>query len=283
MITFHGKSFPWKFIYVTVLVCNFILFYDRSFRVCKAIADLQEELIGWPDNPRKVAQAFYQIDHFPGVIGAIDGTHVLMCPPEKDEQEYLNRHSTHSFNVCAVAGPTYMFYYVNSGTPGRSHDGGVLRRTTLWRQWEVEKFRPFHGAVILGDSAYPLTDWMMTPFRNIERRPLTSAQKRYQTAHARTRSVVERAFGVLKMRFRALFKSGLRVMGMMYGADIITACVILHNLCIAHNDNISDFLRDLHDHFPPPPSRLNVHTTHGRRAEQDDGVIRRENIVQSFQ
>lgn len=243
---------------------------------------LQEELIGWPENARQVASAFYKIAKFPGVVGAIDGTHVEVTPPKKDEQEYLNRHSTHSFNVCAVAGPNYMFYYLNSGTPGRSHDSGVLRRTSLWRQWEVEKYRPFYGAVILGDAAYSLTDWMMTPFRHTVNNTLTQAQKHYQLSHAKTRCVVERAFGVLKMRFRALFKSGLRVMGMNYAADIITACVILHNLCIAHKDNLTDFLRDFEEHFPPGPPATTEERSQRRARPEQEGIARRNYIAQSF-
>lgn len=279
--------------YVIVIKWQMYWFIFNKFftfhRVCKAIVDIQEDMIGWPENPGQVARAFYNIANFPGVVGVIDGTHIEYTPPILHEQEYVNRHQTHSFNMCAVSGPTYMFYYVNSATPGRSHDSGVLRRTMLWQQWEVEKYRPFHGAVILGDSAYTLTDWMMTPFRVSGLRPLTQAQKAYQKAHVKTRTVVERAFGILKMRFRALFKSGLRVMSMNYAADIITACVILHNLCIAHNDNVTEFLENLEEHFPTVPRAIPVTDkdaqeaqTRRRRRIESEGNTRRNQIVQSF-
>ncbi|TKR83196.1 hypothetical protein L596_016823 [Steinernema carpocapsae] len=49
-------------------------------------------------------------------------------------------------------------------------------------------------------------------------------------AHARTRSVVERAFGVLKGRFQCLF--GLRVNTPEYSAEVIKACFALHNFNI---------------------------------------------------
>ena len=51
---------------------------------------------------------------------------------------------------------------------------------------------------LLGDSGYPLRDYLMTSFNT----PATPAEERFNNAHTRTRNVVERAFGVLKSRFR---------------------------------------------------------------------------------
>jgi len=47
---------------------------------------------------------------------------------------------------------------------GRCHDSRVLRESSLWTAFEEQKLSPFPGAVILGDSAYPLTEWLITPF-----------------------------------------------------------------------------------------------------------------------
>jgi len=47
---------------------------------------------------------------------------------------------------------------------GRCHDSRVLKDSSLWESFEDDKARPFPEAVILGDSAYPLTDWLITPF-----------------------------------------------------------------------------------------------------------------------
>lgn len=47
---------------------------------------------------------FFTIGGFPGVIGALDGTHVAIFPPEA-EREYLfiNRKLYHSLNVLVVS------------------------------------------------------------------------------------------------------------------------------------------------------------------------------------
>jgi len=44
---------------------------------------------------------------FPCVAGCVDETHVLVNPPNQDEDAHVNRHHTKSLNVAMVAGPDY--------------------------------------------------------------------------------------------------------------------------------------------------------------------------------
>lgn len=48
-------------------------------------------------------QWFYDRTGFPGIIGAIDGTHVNIIRPNKDEHLYFNRKGCHSINVMVVS------------------------------------------------------------------------------------------------------------------------------------------------------------------------------------
>ncbi|KAJ8309880.1 hypothetical protein KUTeg_011745 [Tegillarca granosa] len=50
---------------------------------------------------------------------------------------------------------------------------------------------------LLGDSAYALSSWLLTSFKDTE-------QRRYNYVHSCTRNPVERAFGSLKGRFNRL-------------------------------------------------------------------------------
>ncbi|KAG7249433.1 hypothetical protein CRUP_007628 [Coryphaenoides rupestris] len=56
---------------------------------------------------------------------------------------------------------------------------------------------PNNNGIILGDSAYPLLPWLMTPFAMVN----NDAEKRFNCAHGRTRSTIEH---LLKRRFACL-------------------------------------------------------------------------------
>lgn len=57
----------------------------------------------------------------------------------------------------------------------------------------------------------------------------------YQISQKSIRSIIERCNGVLKMRFRCLFKQRVLHYDPETASKIINACVVLHNLCIEHN------------------------------------------------
>ena len=57
----------------------------------------------------EVKNKFYEIAHFPGVVGLVDGTHIRIQRPSEDEADYINRHFYHSINVQAICQPDGMF------------------------------------------------------------------------------------------------------------------------------------------------------------------------------
>ncbi|KAI4455699.1 hypothetical protein MML48_9g00000301 [Holotrichia oblita] len=85
---------------------------------------------------------------------------------------------------------------------------------------------------ILGDSGYPQQPWLMTPIIGAV---LNSPEDRYTRYHMQAKNCVERCNGVLKARFRCL--AGER--GLRYNPTlkIMTACAVLHIMCIANNEN----------------------------------------------
>ncbi|XP_041423516.1 putative nuclease HARBI1 [Xenopus laevis] len=119
--------------------------------------------------------------------------------------------------------------------PGSTHDAYIFKNSGIYDRFDSGEFT---SGIMLADSGYPLTTWLMTPFINAT----TPAQVRYNYAHIRTRNTIERTFGLLKSRFRCLDVTG----GMLlYDAakvcEIIMCCCILHNICIEHeNDNEFD-------------------------------------------
>jgi len=67
----------------------------------------------------------------------------------------------------------------------------------------------------------------------------TQQEMAYNSAHSKTRSIIERTFGVLKSRFRCLDKSGGTL---LYSAEkackLVTATAVLHNYCISRRLNV---------------------------------------------
>lgn len=88
---------------------------------------------------------------------------------------------------------------------------------------------------LVGDLAYRLHENLMVPYR--DNGHLTERQRNYNFCHASARIAIERAFGMLKGRFRCL----LTVLA-MERVDLIPphilACCILHNICVMRNDDL---------------------------------------------
>ncbi|KAF7689974.1 hypothetical protein HF521_011778 [Silurus meridionalis] len=82
--------------------------------------------------------------------------------------------------------------------------------------------------IILGDSAYPLLPWLMTPFLTAN----TLAQARFNTVNCRARCAIERLNRVLKRRFTCL--NYLRAEPQK-ACNITLACIVLHNIATKRN------------------------------------------------
>lgn len=174
----------------------------------------------------KTKQDFYAISGFPNVIGAVDGTFVPIIAPSVEEHLYVTRKGFHAINVQGICDANNIFLNVVVRWPGSTHDAYI------WNNCAVSNFlteEHFNTTWLLGDSAYPLKDHLLTPVLT----PTTAAERRYNSAHKRTRCVIERTYGLWKMRFRCLHKSGGYLMySPPKSINIICATAILHNICM---------------------------------------------------
>lgn len=133
-----------------------------------------------------------------------------------------------------------------TGWPGCAHDARVLRNSSLFLKAEAgDKFAP--NKLIIGDSAYPLKPWLVTPFRDTGN--LNQAHRRFNKRISSSRQVVERSIGLIKGRFRRLREIGVREPETI--ARTILAGCILHNLCIKTNEDIEMYIEhDNRDNHP---------------------------------
>ncbi len=88
----------------------------------------------------------------------------------------------------------------------------------------------------LGDSGYALRENMMVPFENAyDPDSVDSSKERFfNYIHSSARITVERAFGILKGRFRIL-KKRLEFNSPIKSASLVTACIVLHNFILMHD------------------------------------------------
>ena len=79
------------------------------------------------DERLECSKEFEKLWHFPHVIGAIDGKHILIQCPFNSGAEYYNYKSQFSIVLLALVDAQYNFMYVHIGTQGRISDGCITR------------------------------------------------------------------------------------------------------------------------------------------------------------
>lgn len=86
-------------------------------------------------------------------------------------------------------------------------------------------------ALVVGDKGYPLMEYLITLLAN----PATEQERKFNSARARTRVMVERCFGSLKGRWLCLRPAGGTL---LYApekvCDIILACAVVNNIALVY-------------------------------------------------
>jgi hypothetical protein len=148
----------------------------------------------------------------------------------------IDRHGNPSIVLHAVVDSRMRFIHVDAGWAGSTHDARVFRHTTLVAEQlsRIEPFRPIPaGFYLLGDRAYPLASFMLTPIIA----PTGGQQKAFNFRHARTRVVVEQAFG----RFKGMWRFFLKPQVMREPTvKFLCAATVLHNMCIESYEDWPD-------------------------------------------
>lgn len=145
---------------------------------------------------------------------------------------------------------------------------------------KITCFLRISGLFLTGDSGYQLEPFLMTPMSTVA----TTAETTYNIAHAKTRVVIERTFGLLKSRFRCLDKSGGTL---LYTPEktcqLVIATAVLHNFCIARriSVNVDASVVSRSDDIQPPTAIASLNQTApvGSSAIQ----IRRQIIRSNFE
>lgn len=204
------------------------------------------------------------------MLGCIDGTFIPMRTPyHKIKSTYVNRHDMPAITMQGICGPTKLFLDVFTGLPGKIHDARVYNLSFISKRLPQECGQRFH---ILGDSAYPIRRWLLTPYRDYGN--LTEKQKKYNRRHCGTRVRVENAFGLLKQRWLQLTRTDFATVPRT--ADFIMSCCVLHNLCILNDDEWKD------DNVDNQQEQEIAHDEAGQQQLKAEGEEKRDFICNSF-
>ncbi|XP_046811840.1 putative nuclease HARBI1 [Lucilia cuprina] len=192
----------------------------NSFQqVLKFLLDeIAPEAIKFPQTTMEkevISNDFQQISGFPNVLGGIDGSYIsVRTPKHKIRSTYANRHDRVSITLQGICDSKLRFLDVYTEVPSKELQNLCAPN--------------YH---LLGDSAYPLREYLLTPFRDYGN--LSDSEKNYNLKFCQSRVKIENAFGVLKSRFRQLMRLDFHNVETM--AQFVIATCVLHNICIEKN------------------------------------------------
>ena len=107
---------------------------------------------------------------FPQAAGAIDGCQIKINVAAANKEEY-------SANLQAVVDCSLKFLHVSVGYPRSIHDGRVFRLSGSYELGMNHQILQAPTSVlngteippyIVGDSAYPLMQWLVRPYRHTD-------------------------------------------------------------------------------------------------------------------
>ncbi|XP_055999441.1 putative nuclease HARBI1 [Ostrea edulis] len=216
-------------------VCEYTVFGIVKRLANIVCREFLKQYIKWPVDEKvsNIAKGFKDLKKIPAVIGAIDDSHIPIKTPTYCPENYINRKSFPSVVLQAVCDSKMHLLDVTCGWPDSVHDSRILKNSSLYERIQNDPEGTFpNNTHLLGDSAYSLEKWMMTPYR--DNGNLTQSQHKYNYIHSSTRMVIERTFEALKGRFRRLKYVDIQDMEKI--VKVVISCCVLHEFCLQHDD-----------------------------------------------
>lgn len=130
--------------------------------------------------------------------------------------------------------------------------------------------------ILIGDSAYPLSPWLMKKFDNNN---LNDAQRNFNRQLMGVRQVVERCIGVLKTRFRCILGERVLRYNPTRVGFIIYSCATLHNFLIA---NRFDILHEIDQNVLRNLLNLQEHNVIQQQGDNRQVALDRRNQLANF-
>ncbi|CAH9065136.1 unnamed protein product [Cuscuta epithymum] len=206
--------------------------------VCNAITNvLLPKYIRWPDEVRmrRIKDEYESISGIRNVIGSVYTTHIPIIAPKNSVAAYFNKRHTernqktsYSITVQGVVDPKGVFTDVCIGRPGSMSNDQVLENSSVYRNANKGLLS---GNWIVGNSSYPLMDWVLVPYTH---QNLTWTQHALNEKVGQIQGVAKDAFARLKGRWACLQKrTETKLLDL---PAVLGACCVLHNICEVRNE-----------------------------------------------
>ena len=179
----------------------------------------------------RYTQEFQELHGIPYVVGAVDGSHIPIVASRLHAADYYNRKGFYSILLQGVVCSKCLFWDFDIGWAGSMHDANLWGRTDIRQYCEAGKLSPY---ALVGDAAYPCRPWMLAPFKG-NKDGLSREEYHWNYVQSSTRMCIERAFGMLKGRWRILLKR-LDV-HLKNVPDLVSTCLVMHNMCLIFGDH----------------------------------------------
>jgi hypothetical protein len=212
--------------------------------VCAAIrAVLMPKFLNWPNEStmEEIKNGFRSISGIPDIAGSIYTTHVPIIAPKSNVSAYFNKRHTernqktsYSITVQGVVDPRGVFTDICIGWPGSLPDDKVLEKSALFERANRGLLK---NIWIAGNSAFPLTDWLLAPYVHPN---LTWTQHAFNVKISETQLIAKEAFRRMKARWACLQK---RTEVKLQDLPIVLgACCVLHNICEMRGEVVGEEL-----------------------------------------
>nr|XP_043626018.1 protein ALP1-like [Erigeron canadensis] len=215
-----------------------------------------------PSDLQRIYDVHEQVVGFPGMIGSIDCMHWPweMCPAAW-RGTYTSGHvGRPSLILQAVASNDLWIWNAYFGQQGSHNDINVFESSPI-----LEEIKGYY----LGDGIYPEYATFVKTFSD----PIDEKRRHFKKKQESARKGIERAFGVLKKRWKVLKHPAL-YWDKRNIQDVCYACIILHNMiledenkavCQDYNAQEPSLNPDYWRHITPTEVRIqNLHDVKNR-------------------
>uniref|UniRef100_A0A2N9HAH3 DDE Tnp4 domain-containing protein n=1 Tax=Fagus sylvatica TaxID=28930 RepID=A0A2N9HAH3_FAGSY len=219
------------------------------------ISNFSEEYLRSPTN-NDIARllALGESRGFPGMLGSIDCMHWKWknCPTAWQGNFTGHIHEP-TIILEAVASYDLWIWHAFFGLPGSHNDINVLERSSVFTEL-AEGRAPLVNYSINGNNytmGYYLADGIYPTWSTFVKTipsPRGPKKTHFAKKQEEARKDVERAFGVLQSRF-AIVRGPARFFQIETLKDIMTACIILHNMIIEDERHIDEVERGDYQQF----------------------------------